>query len=174
MGLVGRMVGWSGMLACVLCAHVRSVVLKYSGKNECHRSRVFCSHPASRHAAPSWIVSAICLTSGPEWGKCHHKSENFSRPSGAVDVKKKGSTCTERASKATRARRSLQVGRSGRRARAGCRASRPRAWHDRGEQRDTLEGPRAPAQARRAEGRHARVSRLPATQETSPRGVVSY
>ena len=41
----------------------------------------------SRVCGPSaWIVSAICLAKGPEWGKCHHKSENFPRPSGAADV----------------------------------------------------------------------------------------
>ena len=46
------MVGWSGMLACVLCAHVRSVVLEYSGENECHRSRGFRSHRVTPRGSP--------------------------------------------------------------------------------------------------------------------------
>ena len=77
-------------LTCASSVH--AVGLKYSGINECHctPSRGFrYSHRVDRQCA-------ICLASGPEWGKCNHKSEKISRPSGAVHVTKIVRTSSDR------------------------------------------------------------------------------
>ena len=77
-------------------AHVRRMDYTRLPRRMLYPRAAWVGQARGQTAHPAWIVSATCLASGPKCGKCYHKSEKFSRPPGAVNVKKKVWTCSDR------------------------------------------------------------------------------